>query len=149
MINWLGGTGFGLWSIKHVISPLQRWIYLRTGGKFGTMISPGRNVLLLTTKGRRTGQDRTTPVFYLPDGNSIVICNAHPGYERPNPWVINLRATPRAKLQIGHDVGQYQAREATEAETQRLWPQLVELWPAYQTYYQQSGERAIFILNRI
>lgn len=149
MINWIGGTRFGLWSIKHLISPVQRWIYLQTGGRFGTTISPGRNVLLLTTKGRRSGQARTTPVFYLPDGNSIVICNAHPGYERPNPWVINLRANPMAKLQIGQDIGQYQAREATDAEIQRLWPRLVELWPAYQSYYQQGGQRAIFLLNRV
>jgi F420H(2)-dependent quinone reductase len=79
MINWLGATRFGLWSIKHLISPLQRWIYLGSGGKLGTTISPGRNVLLLTTTGRRSGQARTTPVFYLLDGNPVVICNAHPG----------------------------------------------------------------------
>ena len=149
MINWLGGTRFGVWSIKHLISPIQRWIYLRTNGRFGTTISHGQNVLLLTTKGRRTGQDRTTPVFYLHDGNSIVICNVHPEYERSNPWVINLRANPIARLQIGQDIGEYQAREATDAEIQRLWSRLVELWPAYQTHYQQSGQRAIFILNRV
>ena len=146
MINWLGSTRFGLWSIKHLISPVQRWIYLRTGGRFGTAIGPGRNVLLLTTQGRRTGQSRTTPVFYLPDGNAIVICNAHPGYERPNPWGLNLRANPMASLQIGQDLRQYQAREATDAEIQRLWPRLLALWPAYQTYYQQSGQREIFLL---
>jgi len=149
MISWLGGTRLGLWSIRHLISPLQRWIYLSTGGKLGTTISPGRNVLLLTTTGRRSGQARTTPVFYLLDGNSIVICNAHAGYERPNPWVINLRAHPRANLQIGQDIRPYQAREATDAEIQHLWPRLLELWPAYQTYYQQGGQRTIFILNRV
>jgi len=72
MINWLGGIGFGPGSIKHLISPLQRWIYLRTGGRLGTTISPGRNVLLLTPKGQCLGQARTPPVFYLPGGNSVM-----------------------------------------------------------------------------
>lgn len=149
MINYLGGTQIGVWTIKHLISPLQRWIYQRTNGRFGTTVSTGRNILLLTTKGRRTGQDRIIPVFYLVDGNSIVICNVHPKYERTNPWVINLRANPVAQLQIGRKIRQYQAREATDAEISRLWPRLIELWPAYQVLYQQSGQRAIFILDRV
>src|SRR6266487_176674 len=103
MINRLGATRIGVWAIKHLISPLQRWIYHASGGRFGSTVSPGQNVLLLTTKGRRTGQDRTIPVFYLRDGDSIVICNVNPGFERTNPWVVNLRANPVAQLQIGRD----------------------------------------------
>jgi F420H(2)-dependent quinone reductase len=148
MINRLGATRIGVWAIKHVISPLQRWIYRGTGGRIGSAVGSGQNVLLLTTKGRRTGQDRTTPVFYLRDGDSIVICNVNPGFERTNPWVINLRANRVAQLQIGRDIGQYQAREATDAEITRLWPRLIELWPAYQVHYQRSGRRAISILER-
>jgi deazaflavin-dependent oxidoreductase (nitroreductase family) len=50
----------------------------------------------LTTTGRRTGKARTVPLLYLRDGNRVVICNVNPGFERPNPWVLNLRAQPRA-----------------------------------------------------
>ena len=147
MINHLGATRIGVWAIKHLVSPLQRRIYRGTGGRVFSAVSAGRNVLLLTTKGRRTGQDRTVPVFYLRDGNAIVICNVNPGFERTNPWVINLRAHPVAQLQIGRDSGNYQAREATNAEIERLWPRLIELWPAYQAHYERSGQRAIFILE--
>lgn len=149
MIDRFGATRAGVWAIKHLISPLQRWIYRSSKGRFFSTAGSGRKVLLLTTKGRRTGKDRTTPVFYLRDGDSIVICNVNPGFERTNPWVINLRANPAARLQIGRDIGQYQAREASVAETERLWPRLVKIWPTYQTHFDRSGLRAIFILERI
>jgi deazaflavin-dependent oxidoreductase (nitroreductase family) len=148
MIDRLGATRVGVWAIKHLLSPLQRWVYRGSKGKIFSTIGSGRKVLLLTTKGRRTGRDRTTPVFYLRDGESVVICNVNPGFERTNPWVINLRANPVAQLQIGQDIDQYQAREATDAEIKRLWPRLIEIWPTYQVHYEHSGRRAIFILER-
>lgn len=149
MIDRLGATCAGVWAIKHLVSPLQRWVYRSSKGRIFSTAGSGRKVLLLTTKGRRTGMDRTTPVFYLRDGESVVICNVNPGFERTNPWVINLRANPVAQLQIGRDIGQYQAREATEAEIELLWPRLIKIWPTYQAHYERSGRRAIFILERI
>ncbi len=147
-INRFAATRTGVWAIKHLASPLQRWIYHGTGGRVFSTIGPGRNVLLLTIKGRRTGRERTTPVFYLRDGESVVICNVNPGFERTNPWVLNLRANPVARLQIGRESGLYQAREATDAEVERLWHRLIAVWPAYQSYYERGGRRAIFILTR-
>jgi deazaflavin-dependent oxidoreductase (nitroreductase family) len=114
MINRLGATPAGVWVIKNLVSPLQRWVYRSSRGKRLSNMGSGRNVLLLTTKGRRTGKDRTIPVFYLRDGDAIVICNVRPQSERgTNPWVLNLRSHPVARLQIGSDIAQYHAREAT------------------------------------
>jgi len=148
MIYQLGAKRIGVWSIKHIVSPLQRWIYRNSGGKVLSSIGPGRNVLLLTTKGRRTGKDRTIPVFYLRDGETVVICNVRPRHERTNPWVINLRHYPVAQLQIGGHTDHYRARQATDDETTLLWPRLVELWPAFKVHYENGGRRSIFILER-
>jgi deazaflavin-dependent oxidoreductase (nitroreductase family) len=148
-INGFGSTLFGVWTIKHLFSPLQVWVYHSTGGRFFTKIGPDRNVLLLTTKGRLTGKDRTTPVFYLRDGESIIICNVNPGFEHTNPWVVNLRANPLAQLQIGRETGRYQAREATETEIEKFWPRLTALWPAYDVHYQRGGRRTVFVLDLV
>lgn len=148
MINRFGATRIGVWVIKHVISPFQRWIFRTTGGRFLSNVGLGREVLLLTTKGRRTGKDRTVPVFYLRDGEDIVICNVTPEFEKTNPWVINLRSDPIAQIQIGSDTALYHAREATSEEIYSLWPQLVKLWPAYQVYFERGGRRTIFMLQR-
>ena len=148
MINRLGATRVGVWTIKHFVSPLQRWIYFITRGRVLSKVGTDGNVLLLTTKGRRTGRDRTIPVFYLRYGEAVVICNVKPEFERTNPWVINLRNDPIAQLQIGRDTARYQAREATDGEIKRIWPRLIKLWPAFQAHYERGGLRSIFILER-
>lgn len=147
MIKFLGSTQLGVWIIKHLVSPLQRWIYRMSAGRLMSSIGKDRNVLLLTTKGRRTGKDRTIPVFYMRDGDKIVICNVRPEHESTNPWVLNLRHNPAARLQIGQDSGKYRARQASQAEVDRLWPSLVKLWPAFQAHYERGGRRSIFILE--
>ena len=149
LLRHLGATRVGVWVIKHIVSPLDRWLYRRTGGQRVSTGRPLGPLLLLTTTGRRTGRDRTTPVFYLRDGDRLVVCNVNPGFERPNPWTLNLRANPVARVQIGPVSGVYQAREASEAEVECYWPDLVKVWPAYQTHYDRSGQRLVFLLEPI
>jgi len=148
MIDRLGATRLGVWMIKHIVAPTQRFLYRVSGGRWFTSTGAGREVLLLTTRGRLTGKERTTPLYYLRDGERIIICNVNPGFERTNPWVLNLRAHPTARLQIGPEIAEYHAREASEAESEHYWPRLVNLWPAYEAHYQKSHRRAIFILER-
>ena len=148
MIDRLGSTRLGVWVIKFIVSPAQRFIYRATSGKAFTTAGKDRDVLLLTTRGRLTGKDRTIPVYYLRDENRIVICNVNPGFERTNPWVVNLRAHPIAKLQIGSELEEYRAREATDAEISIYWPRLLNIWPAYGLHFEKSHQRAIFVLER-
>ena len=149
ILRHLGATRMGVWVIKHVVSPLDRRLYQRTGGRRVSTGRPLGPLLLLTTTGRRTRKARTTPVYYLRDGDRLVLCNVNPGFERPNPWTLNLRANPVARVQIGPVSGLYQAHEASEAEVDRYWPQLVQIWPAYQTLFDKSGQRLVFMLEPI
>lgn len=149
LLRRLGGTWFGVWVIKYVLSPLDRRLYRWTGGRGIALGRPLAPRLLLTTTGRRTGLERTVPVFYLRDGDRFVICNVNPGFEHTNPWTLNLRANPVARVQAGHTSGTYHAHEATDAEVTRYWPQLVRIWPAYQKQYDHSGQRSIFILEPV
>jgi len=149
MINRIGATPVGVWVIKHLVSPVQRWVYRTTGGNRLLMGATQDKILLLTTLGRISGKERTTPVFYLRDGDRLVVCNVNPGFERTNPWVLNLRAHPVARVQIGQDIAEYQAREVNEAEMERYWPQLLVLWPAYRSHFERSGQRAVFVLEPV
>ncbi len=146
-VSKLGASRFGVWTIKHVITPFQRWIYRSTGGRYLIVGGSRDRILLLTTKGRKSGKYRTVPVFYLRDGDQLVVCNVNPGFEHTNPWVLNLRANPVAQVQIGQEVSKYNARELTDTEVERYWIELVKLWPAYRTHYERSGKRAVFVLE--
>lgn len=141
----LGGTRLGVLVIGRVVSPLQRQLYRSTGGRLS--LTGRAPVLLLTTTGRRTGKARTVPLLYLRDGDRVVICNVNPGFERPNPWVLNLRAQPRAQVQIGRDTIPVRARPVSGNELDRYWPGLAKLWPAYQAFYDRGGKRSVFVLE--
>lgn len=146
LLKWFGGTKAGIWSIKHLISPVDRWMYRRIGRAASTAtVGP---VMLLTTVGRHSGLPRATPLLYLRDEGRLVVCNVNPGFERPNPWTLNLRANPTAQVQVGADVGSYVAHEATAEELARYWPRLVAVWPAYQRFYERTRERTVFVLER-
>ena len=91
LLRRLGATRLGTWVIKHIVSPLDRWLYQATLGRRVAMGRPLGPLLLLTTTGRRSGKERTTPVFYPRDGERLVVCNVNPGFERPNPWTLKRR----------------------------------------------------------
>lgn len=146
-VHHLGATRLGVWIIKHVVSPFDRFVYRLTSGRVASVRGSADSILLLTTIGRRSGQERTTPVFYLGTPDHLVICNVNPGFEQTNPWVLNLWAKPLARVQIGSNIRIYQARVATEDEVALYWPQLIWLWPAYQAHFERSGQRTLFILE--
>jgi deazaflavin-dependent oxidoreductase (nitroreductase family) len=133
--------------IRHLIAPVDRWLYKVTGGRaLSTGLREGP-VLLLTTTGRRTGKLHTTPVFYLRDTERLVICSVNPRSERSSPWMLNLRAHSIARVQVGRQVASYHAREASSEEIDRYWPRLVEIWPPYEVHYAGGGHRAVFVLE--
>ena len=71
----LRGTGMGVLAIGRIVSPLQRELYRRPGGRL--TLTSRAPILLLTTTGRRAGKDRTVPLFDLLDGDRLVICNVN------------------------------------------------------------------------
>jgi aldehyde dehydrogenase len=92
MAAMLARESLTTWLVKHVVSPMDRLSFRLTGGRLRLTI--GRPVLLLSTVGHRTGQVRQTPVFYLRDGEELVVCNVRPPGERTNPWPQNLDHQP-------------------------------------------------------
>jgi deazaflavin-dependent oxidoreductase (nitroreductase family) len=145
LVQRIGSTRAGVYLIGQVVSPLQRQLYQRSGGRLS--LTGRAPMLLLTTIGRRTGKPRTVPVFYLRDGDRLVICNVNPGFEHPNPWTLNLRADPAARVQVGPSVLEMRGRPASDQEFERYWPDLVKLWPAYRSFYERGGTRSVFILE--
>jgi deazaflavin-dependent oxidoreductase (nitroreductase family) len=126
VLSRIGGTRAGVWVIGNLISPLQRRVIRITGGRVTLTRKP---VLLLTAVGRRSGRSRTVPLFYLRDGDNLIVCNVRPPGERRNPWPLNVRADPEVTICISGVAEPRIARDARPEEIDRLWPRLVALWP--------------------
>jgi deazaflavin-dependent oxidoreductase (nitroreductase family) len=123
------------------------WVYRKTGGKLGARMK-GAPILLLTTRGRKTGKQRTTPLIYLSDGADLVIVASKGGTPQHPLWYRNLQAEARVRVQVGSEERPKHARTADATERARLWPLLVQLFPDYGNYQSWSDrEIPVVILS--
>jgi deazaflavin-dependent oxidoreductase (nitroreductase family) len=97
----------------------------------GTVTGPFTQaaLLLLTTTGAKSGRSRVSPLAYFHiDDKLIVIGSFHGASANPN-WVHNLRANPRAHVEVGPDAFDVTAREVPHAEREELFPKLTAVAP--------------------
>jgi F420H(2)-dependent quinone reductase len=109
------------------------WLYRITRGA-GT----GTWQLLLTTRGRKTGQPRTVPLRYVRDGDAYVVIGSNWGKPQPPAWYLNLQADPNADVQVRGNRFQAEARTVRLEERQRLWEMLVRAYRGYERYAEQT-----------
>jgi len=125
---------------------LHTKLYKRLGGRFVGSVGLGRKVLLLTTTGRKSGKQRTTPLVYMPHGNDFIIYPSNGGKESPPAWWLNLQTTPAATVQIGKTRHQIQARPATPDEHAQLWPKAESYNPHWRNYAQTVSRQIPLVL---
>ncbi len=116
--------------------------YRETGGEVGHIWKRGSKVLLLTTKGRKTGEPRTTPLIYENDGDRYVIVASKGGAPEHPGWFENLARDPDVELQVRDEVFPARAHVAKGEERERLWKLAAQQWPDYDAY-QTKTEREI------
>jgi deazaflavin-dependent oxidoreductase (nitroreductase family) len=102
----------------------------------------GTTILLLSTKGRSSGEERTMPLIHREDDGRWVIVASKGGAPDDPYWYKNLAADPDVTIQVRGDVIPVRARTASGEERDRLWGLMTEVWPAYDEY-QQRTERPI------
>ena len=117
------------------------WCYQRTNGRLGARLL-WFPAALLTTTGRKTGRPRTTATLYLRDGDRVILPASFGGRSGHPMWYRNLEQHPGMHLQIGGEHFDVIARDATAAERERYWPELIELYPPYREY-RRAADRVI------
>lgn len=115
---------------------LYRWSSGRIGGT-----AAGRTpVLLLTAPGRTTGLPRTTPVSYFSHDGAYLVVGSAGGSPSEPQWMRNLRAAPRAQVQVRAEQRDVQVHVAEGEERDRLWHDVVvQRAPAFAAYETKSG----------
>src|ERR1019366_4122036 len=119
--------------------------YQETDGEVGYLWN-GVPILLLTTRGRKTGEPRTTPLIFERDGEDYLVVASQGGAPKHPSWYLNLLATPEAQIQVRAEKIPVTAHSATDAEKPRLWKLMAEIWPNYDTY-QARTERSIPVVS--
>jgi len=115
--------------------------YLETDGQVGHDWN-GVPALVLTTIGRRSGQERSSALIYGRLGDAYVIIASMGGAPTHPQWYLNLEAQPEVTLQVGADRFAARARTVVGDERDAAWAAMVDIWPNYDVY-QARTDRVI------
>jgi deazaflavin-dependent oxidoreductase (nitroreductase family) len=123
--------------------------YQETDGKRGYHWRRGTTILLLTTTGRKSGQEHTSPLIHRTDGDRWVIIASRGGAPDHPGWFKNLQAQPEATIQVLAEQIPVRVSVAQGEERQRLWKLMTEVWPDYDNYQQRTDrEIPVVVLER-
>ncbi|GCE06514.1 nitroreductase family deazaflavin-dependent oxidoreductase [Dictyobacter aurantiacus] len=119
------------------------------GGKVGGPFE-GAPLLLLTSTGAKSGQQRTTPLVYLPEGERMVIFASKGGAPTNPDWYHNLKANPEATVEVGSETVKVKATEVTGEERDRLYSTQASINPGFAEYQQKTSRLIpVIALERI
>jgi deazaflavin-dependent oxidoreductase (nitroreductase family) len=102
----------------------------------------GRPLLLLTTKGAKSGQQRTIPIMYIPDGNRLIVIASNAGAPTHPDWYHNLVAHREVTVEVGSETFDATAIVLEGTPRQEMWTRIVELYPFF-TEHQAKITRQI------
>ena len=109
------------------------------GGEFAE--SGAAPTFLLTTIGRKSGKEFTTPVNGMRDGDNYFVVASLAGYDEFPHWYLNLEKNPRVWIQMQHKKVPATARILTREEKAPLWPRLLAEGQPLWAYFQMFTER--------
>jgi deazaflavin-dependent oxidoreductase (nitroreductase family) len=122
-------------------------LYRISGGRLMANVSQAP-VLLLTTTGRRSGQQRTAPVCYLRDGERLAVIGSNAGNPNAPAWALNLLANPTAEVQVRKERRPMIARVAESDEREDLWRRMNQLYSGFDDYKKRTDrDIKVFVLE--
>lgn len=101
----------------------------------------GRHVLILVTRGRKTGRPVETPLTYVSDGGRHYVVASFFGSDQEPGWFRNLVRDPDVEVEIGGIRERRRARVLPVRESAPIWPKLLAVWPAYARYQKRTRRR--------
>ncbi len=118
----------------------HRWLYQRFGGRFVNRKGDS-TVLMLTTTGRRSGEQRSVLLIHAKDGADFIVVGSNWGMDKPPAWLLNLEADPEAKVTIAPNDFSVGAEFPEGEEGERCWNLMVEVVPQLPGVAEKANRR--------
>lgn len=122
------------------LSSIHTLAYRLTGGRVGRRLV-ANDMLLLTTRGRKTGRPHTIPLLYLRDGDNLVVIASWGGRPDHPHWYANLVAHPDATVQIRGNRWEATADSMSPEDREQWWPAIVQAHHGYATYQTRTNRQ--------
>ena len=130
--------------------PIHRRLYAWTGGRGPTGRALGMDMILVETRGRKTGQPRIIPLGAVRHGATWILIASNAGKDRMPAWVFNLRAEPAVTVEDDGARRPFRAREVDGDEYDRLWRVVTTAYPGYDVYRARTERRIpLFVLEPV
>lgn len=121
--------------------------YESSGGTRGTTLR-GMPVIVLTTKGAKSGKIRKTPLMRVEHGGEYAVVASRGGAPKHPVWYYNVKSNPEVELQDGPVKQDMVAREVTGTEKAEWWTHAVAAYPDYADYQKKTDrEIPVFVLT--
>ncbi len=121
---------------------IDRWLIPRTRGRL--KVALGQPILLLHTRGAKSGQPRTTPLLFTPHDGGFIVVASKAGAAHHPAWYYNLRAHPDSvAVELDGRRIAVRPRVVDEPERSELWLRANDNYNGYETYAQRAGNRVI------
>jgi F420H(2)-dependent quinone reductase len=125
--------------------------YESSGGRqANTLLDTGLPVIILTTRGNRSGKLRKTPLMRVEHGGDYVLVASLGGAPKHPVWYYNLKADPLSvTIQDGPEPFDFEVRELSGDERSTWWDRAVSAYPPYADYQQKTDRRIpVFLATR-
>jgi deazaflavin-dependent oxidoreductase (nitroreductase family) len=110
----------------------------------------GRAVILLTTRGVKSGKLRKVPLMRVEHDGQYAIVASLGGAPKHPVWYHNVIADPNVELQDGAETHDYRAREVHGEEKAQWWERAVAAYPDYADYQKKTDRQIpVFVLDRV
>lgn len=133
----------GRWLVVNVMSRLDTWLWHASSGKLSATRLLGFPLLILVTRGAKSGKVRETPLIYLRTGEKIAVIASSLGSKNHPQWYRNLLSSGEAVLLVEGKRAAYAYRQLEGEERQECWQRMLEIYPGYDRYAELAGERHI------
>jgi deazaflavin-dependent oxidoreductase (nitroreductase family) len=123
--------------LRRLITSTNVWLLKISKGRLGNSFL-GVPVLLLNTTGRKSGQQRTQPLYFMESNHQLVLVASNAGTAKDPAWLLNIQAQPNVSVDMHGRTRKMEAHVASAEEKAEVWPRLTTMFSKWQMMEDRS-----------